>query len=68
MALSEEAQRRFGNLVMGASGAVLTEWLNDELEKTKTALVSAPIEHVQRLQGQAAAYTSLLSKIKQGRE
>jgi hypothetical protein len=68
MALSAEAQRRLTSLYTGSTGAVLQEWLSDELEKVKTGLISAPIDRVQQLQGQAAAYTQLLSKITKGRE
>ena len=68
MALGQDIQRRLTSLLAGAGGAVLQEWLSDELDKIKVALISAPIERVQQLQGQAAAYTSLLSKITKGRE
>ena len=68
MGLTAEAQRRLASLLSGSGGAVLSDLLNDELEKTKTALVKAPLDNVQRLQGEAAAYTKLLSKINQGRE
>ena len=68
MALSVDAQRRLSSLLAGHGGAVLEEWLNDELEQTKTALCTAPIDNVQQLQGRAAAYNLLLSKITKGRE
>jgi hypothetical protein len=68
MALNADVQRRLTSLVAGNGGAVLQDWLSDELEQIKTALVSAPIERVQQLQGKAAAYTLLLSKITKGRE
>lgn len=68
MALSTDMERRLTSLLTGNGGAVLCDWLNDELAQVKTALVSAPIERVQQLQGKAAAYTFLLSKITKGRE
>jgi len=68
MALSVDTQRRLSSLLAGHGGAVLDEWLNEELDKTKMALCTAPIDNVQQLQGRAAAYTYLLSKITKGRE
>ena len=66
--LSVEMQRRVDALCKGSSGAVLHEWVSDLLSQTKDNLVSATIEKVPKLQGQAAAYTQLLSQITKGRE
>lgn len=68
MALKPDAQRRLDSLLAGPGGAALSDWLTEMLEETKTALVSAPIDNVQRLQGKAAAYTQLLKDINKGRE
>jgi len=68
MSLSVDAQRRLDSLLAGHGGAVLSDWLTDELEQVKGALCVAPLERLQRLQGEAAAYTKLLSKLTKGRE
>jgi hypothetical protein len=62
--MSPEAQLRFNNLRASSAGAVFAEFLQAQLEDVKTQLVSAGIEHVQRLQGEAACLTKLITKLK----
>lgn len=66
--LAEETQRRVAALCKGSNGAVLHEWITDLLMQTKDALVSVPVDKVQKLQGEAAAYVKLLHQITKGRE
>jgi hypothetical protein len=66
--MTPEAQRRIESLRASTVGAVLSEYLQHKLDETKTALIAAPLDNVQKLQGKAAAYSELYTYFSKGRE